>query len=62
MIKPDIDQFTLVLQPLGILDFDEWRDWVADNIIGTFLIKSKMLALFVEKHSIPIKKRRKKAM
>lgn len=46
MIKPDIDQFTLVLQPIGVFDFDEWRDWVADNIINTFLIKSKMLTLF----------------
>lgn len=46
MIKPDIDQFTLVLQPTDAFDFDEWRDWVADNLINTFLIKSKMLKLF----------------
>lgn len=46
MIKPDIDQFTLVLQPTDIFDFDEWRDWVADNIINLFLTQSKMLSLF----------------
>lgn len=46
MIKPDIDQFTLVLQPTEIFDYDEWRDWVAINIINTFLVKSKMLSLF----------------
>lgn len=46
MIKPDIDQFTLVLQPTDIFDFDEWRDWVANNVINTFLVKSKMLTLF----------------
>ncbi|MFP7200577.1 hypothetical protein SFC08_06355 [Lysinibacillus halotolerans] len=46
MIKPDIDQFTLVLQATGVFDFDEWRDWVAKNLISTFLIKSKMHKLF----------------
>ncbi|EEV43653.1 TPA: hypothetical protein ACOA6Q_002373 [Enterococcus faecium] len=46
MIKPDIDQFTLVLQTTGVFDFDEWRDWVAKSLISTFLIKSKMHKLF----------------
>ncbi|HLR23463.1 MAG TPA: hypothetical protein VK100_07075 [Pseudogracilibacillus sp.] len=46
MIKPDIDQFTLVLQSTDVFDFDEWRNWLADNIINTFIIKSKMLSLF----------------
>ncbi|WP_303984683.1 hypothetical protein [Niallia circulans] len=46
MIKPDIDQFTLVLQSTNVFDFDEWRNWVASNIINTFLVKSKMLSLF----------------
>lgn len=31
MIKPDIDQFTLVLQTTGVFDFDEWRDWIAKS-------------------------------
>ncbi|TCI52065.1 hypothetical protein EVJ30_10595 [Exiguobacterium sp. SH5S13] len=46
MIKPDIDQFTLILQSTDIFDFDEWRDRVADNIINSFLNQSKMLSLF----------------
>ncbi|GAQ18473.1 replication initiation factor [Oceanobacillus picturae] len=46
MIKPDIDQFTLVLQSTDEFNFDEWRNWVANNMINTFLIKSKMLTLF----------------
>src|SRR5690606_36625091 len=46
MIKPDIDQFTLVLQTTGVFDFDEWRDWEAKSLISTFLIKSKMHKLF----------------
>src|SRR5699024_6749288 len=29
-----------------VFDFDEWRNWLADNIINTFIIKSKMLSLF----------------
>ncbi|PAF20324.1 hypothetical protein CHH49_16920 [Terribacillus saccharophilus] len=46
MIKPDIDQFTLVLQSIDVFSFDEWREWVANNLINSFLIKSKMLTLF----------------
>ncbi|WP_079708022.1 hypothetical protein [Paraliobacillus ryukyuensis] len=46
MIKPDIDQFTLVLQASDVFDFDEWRDWVAKSLISTFLINSKMHKLF----------------
>lgn len=46
MLKPDIDQFTLVLQATDIFDFDEWRDWLASNLINSFLINSKMLDLF----------------
>ena len=46
MIKPDIDQFTLVLQPRGSFDFDEWREWVANNMINSFLMKSEMITLF----------------
>lgn len=46
MIQPDIDQFTLVLQSRDIFDFDEWREWVANNVINTFLINSKILSLF----------------
>lgn len=46
MIQPDIDQFTLVLQSRDIFDFDEWREWVAKNMINSFLIDSKMLSLF----------------
>lgn len=46
MIKPDIDQFTLVLQPTGAFDFDEWREYLADHLAQTFLIKARMLVLF----------------
>lgn len=46
MIKPDIDQITLVLQSTDMFDFDEWRESVAKNIINTFIIKSKILTLF----------------
>lgn len=46
MIQPDIDQFTLVLQPTILFDFDEWREWLANNLINTFLINSKMPSLF----------------
>src|SRR5699024_7320505 len=45
-IKPDIDQLTLVLQSTDVFDFDEWRNWLADNIINTLINKSKMLSLF----------------
>lgn len=48
MIKPDIDQFTLVLQSNNTFEFDEWREWVADDIINTYLIRSKMLYLFLD--------------
>ncbi|MBB6450822.1 hypothetical protein HNR44_002812 [Geomicrobium halophilum] len=48
MIKPDIDQFTLVLQTTDVFDFDDWREWVAKNIVSTFLINSKMHMLFDE--------------
>ncbi|WP_026865773.1 hypothetical protein [Jeotgalicoccus marinus] len=46
MIKPDIDQFTLVLQSTDEFDFDDWRDYVAKNMISTFLVNSKMHKLF----------------
>ncbi|RSL29218.1 hypothetical protein D7Z54_32430 [Salibacterium salarium] len=46
MIEPDIDQFTLVLQPTDMFDFDEWREWVANNLINAFLVQSRMLKLF----------------
>ena len=46
MIKPDIDQFTLVLQSTQYFDFDDWRNGLADNIINEFLEKSNLLLLF----------------
>lgn len=46
-VTPDVDQFTLVLQPTSFeFDFDEWSDWKADDLINTFLIKSKLPTLF----------------
>lgn len=46
-VTPNIDQFTLVLQPTSLdFDFDEWSDWKANDIINTFLIKSKLPSLF----------------
>lgn len=46
MLKSDIDQFTLVLQPTDDFEFDDWREWVAMHLIDTFLVKSKMVSLF----------------
>lgn len=46
MIKPDIDQFTLVLQSTHDFDFDDWRNGIADDIINEFLDKSHLLQLF----------------
>ncbi|WP_034299976.1 hypothetical protein [Alkalibacterium sp. AK22] len=46
MIEPNIDQFTIVLQPLNSFDFDEWRNWVAKSMINTFIVNSKMNQLF----------------
>ncbi|WP_130807935.1 hypothetical protein [Senegalia massiliensis] len=46
MIQPDIDQFTLILKPTISFDFDCWRDWLANSLINTFLVNSKMLSLF----------------
>lgn len=46
MIKPDIDQFTVVLQPVVEFDFDDWREWLADDLINSFLINSKLMTIF----------------
>lgn len=46
-VTPDIDQFTLVLQPTSLdFEFDEWDAWKADDLINTFLIKSQLPSLF----------------
>lgn len=46
-VSPKIDEFTVVLQPSSKeFDLDEWTDWKADDLINTFLIKSKLTALF----------------
>lgn len=46
MIKPDIDQLTLVLQSAHEFDFDDWINGFADEIIDEFLEKSCLLQLF----------------
>lgn len=48
-VTPTIDQFTLVLQPVSLnFDFEDWERWKADDLINTFLIKSKLATLFKE--------------
>lgn len=46
MIKPDIDQFTLVLQSTHDFEFDDWINFLASDIINEFLDKSYLLQLF----------------
>lgn len=46
-VTPDIDQFTIILQPTDLnFEFEEWDEHIADNLINTFLIKSKLLTVF----------------
>lgn len=46
MIKPDIDQLTLVLQSTHEYDFQDWINGLAEEIINEFLDKSSLLQLF----------------
>lgn len=48
-VEPIIDQFTLILQSSSDnFDFDEWDTWVANDLINTFLIKSRISTLFTQ--------------
>src|SRR5699024_2402231 len=46
MIKPDIDQFTLVLQSTHDFDINDWLNGLPEEIINEFLEKSFLLDLF----------------